>query len=156
MPSLPSKYRFRLDYQGAGLHGVPRLRGDLALPDRPPSDAWLFCTYALDRAKSGDFAHIPSLVDLYGKTGDLEVDSLCMGFLAAAGPASAFSRIVQLVKQPMDMSRALPLCGAMSVRGELSYVPIFLRQIRHRRNKRRCAASSRVHQGATRLHTILG
>jgi hypothetical protein len=121
-----STYGFKLDFEGAGFFGIPHFADDFRLPDRPGPDPWLFCAYALDRAKRGDFAHIPTLLNLYGTTDNLDIDSLCTGFLAVAGPASCFSRIVEIVKQESNIRKALPFCGAMSARGELSYVPILL------------------------------
>jgi hypothetical protein len=119
-------HRFQLDFHGSGFFGIPHFEDDAPLPREPLRNPWAFCAYALDRAKRGDFTHIPALLDLYGTTGSSEIDSLCTGFLAVAGPASCFSRIVEIVRQESNLSKCLPFCGAMSARGELSYVPILL------------------------------
>lgn len=117
-------YMFWIEAKGKGLFSCPEFAPDFELPESYGPD--LACAFALDRAKGGDFGLIPSVVDLYQASGSQQIDSMIIGTIAYAGPASCFSGIVDVVKHNNDLRIVLDYCGVMVVRGELSYVPIFL------------------------------
>lgn len=121
-----SQYDFWIESEGDGFFGTPTFPDDYSPPKNFGDDPSLHCAYALDRAKKSDFSFVPGVLDLYGKTGRPIVDSMVLGILAYAGPASCIARIAEIVKTQDPSDASLELCGVMAERSELSYVPIFL------------------------------
>lgn len=120
------EYQFRIDYYGRGYLGSPAVPKDVQLPRNHFDDPWLVCALALERAKQGNFGLMPALLQLYGNTNEAALDHMCSALLTDAGTAACFSRIVEVVKSEPNISKVFDFCGALAVRGELSYIPILL------------------------------
>ncbi|QLL16145.1 hypothetical protein [Pseudomonas chlororaphis] len=121
-----NEFQFQIDYYGKGYLGSPPLPEGLQLPRAPFDDPWRVCALALDRAKRGDFELMPVVLQLYGKTHDIALDHRCLELLSDAGTSACFSKIAEIVKNEPDLHRVFDLCGALTARSELSYVPILL------------------------------
>jgi len=120
------EYRFEIDYYGKGYLGSPAVPKDVQLPSNYLDDPWRVCALALERAKQGDFGLMPALLQLHGNTNEAALDHVCSALLTDAGTVTCFSRIVEIVKSEPNLSRVFDFCGALAVRGELSYIPILL------------------------------
>ena len=120
------EYQFQIDYYGKGFLRSPAVPKDLQLPRNHFDAPWLVCALALERAKKGDFSLMPALLQLHGNIDDTALDHMCSALLTLAGTTSCFSRIVEVVKSEPNVSKVFDFCGALAVRGELSYIPILL------------------------------
>lgn len=125
-----SNYEFWIKSEGRGFFGCPSIDPNIDVTKDYHHRPDLACAIALDQAKRGNFTLIPSILDLYRTTGRQIIDSMIQGIVAYAGPASCFDRIVEVVKSAPELQPVLAFCGIMAVRGELSYVPIFLEKYR--------------------------
>ncbi len=121
-----SKYEFQIEAEGKGFVSCPLFDSDFELPTDFLSRPDLTCAYALDRAKRGDFRLIPSVAEFCTESWGPIIDRMALGTVASAGSARCYSQIVDVVQSNHDLGEILDFCGAMAVRGELSYVPIFL------------------------------
>lgn len=120
------EYLFQIDYYGKGYLGSPILPKNLQLPSNPYDDPWRVCALALERAKKGDFGLMPTLLELYCSTNEAALNHMCLALFTDAGTTACFSKIVEIVKTEPNIRKIFDLCGALAVRGELSYIPILL------------------------------
>jgi hypothetical protein len=112
-----------LDWEGSGYFGVPD--PSPAPRSRPDGeiDPWDLWIAAFQRAKQGDFTHVPDLVPILMTSADWLLVTTCSDLIGDAGPEFCFEPILEGLRNTDDFLRATEYCQALYIRGKLSDVP---------------------------------
>jgi hypothetical protein len=122
--SMSRKFReIGLDWEGSGYFGVPD--PSPAPRSRPGSeiDPWDLWIAVFQRAKQGDFTHVPDLIPILMTSSDWLLVTTCSDLIGDAGPDVCFESILEGLRNTDDFLRATEYCQALYIRGKLSDVP---------------------------------
>lgn len=96
------------------------------------SREWQQWTRIFNHVKHGDFSSTPDLVDIFFRTENYRLRDACCKLLGDAGSTEAIRKAVRLLRDrfadlyPIGADQSLDLAGALSIHGQLLFVPEIL------------------------------
>jgi len=114
------------DWRGRGYFNCPAPPANVRLPSSPLTDPWLWWQVAFHRAKGGDFALLPGLIEIAVEADDHFLEAACSLLLGDAGTPGCFDAIVRELTTTSSTELTLNFSDALATRGRLADVPVIL------------------------------
>lgn len=116
-----------IDWTRNGYFGCPSPPSASNLPADLTTDPWLLWIVALDRAKRGDFALIPTLLTVFKPIKNVLLAQLASYLLGDAGTSTCFEALTRELNEPTNPTITINYCQAVHFRGRLADVPVIVR-----------------------------
>ncbi len=113
-----------------GYFGIPAPPPGAVFPVNPKADPWQALAIAVQEAKTGNFTHLPRVLDLYDPSGDYRFNYHCIIFIGDAGTGSCFERIIAELEHqadPDDYEVGINYSRALTSRGLLADIPLLVK-----------------------------
>ena len=114
------------DWRGKGYFSCPAPPANIELPSSPLTDPWLWWQVAFYRAKNGDFALLPGLIEIVLEADDHFLEATCSLLLGDAGTSDCFDVIIRELTTTGSTELTLDFSDALATRGRLADVPVIL------------------------------